>query len=260
MSGRSVVVTGAGKGIGAAVAARLATDGWRVVGVDLDAEALGRAAELAAAVVGDVGEPEVLAQAALAAEAEAPLYGWVNNAGVMGEQRLDQLTPERTAATLRTNLLATIEGCRLAVTAFMREGREGAIVNVSSIHARAGFPGTPVYDATKGAIEALTRQLCAEYGHLGIRVNAVAPGAVLTAMTRRTLEQSDDGEALLAQWASFAPMGRVLAPEDVADPIAFLLSPDARAVNGHVLAVDGGMATRAFAFPPDPDISPEDHR
>jgi NAD(P)-dependent dehydrogenase (short-subunit alcohol dehydrogenase family) len=125
---------------------------------------------------------------------------------------------------------------------------------VSSIHARAAFPGYALYDTCKGAVESLTRYVCVEYGHLGIRCNAVAPGAVLTPAAVRLSEATDDPDAAFAATRDLSPMHRISDPKEIADVVAFLLSPEAIAINGHVLAVDNGMAARAYGFAPAPGI------
>jgi len=250
----AVVVTGAAAGIGRATVVRLAAGGWPVVAVDRDDDALARlAAETTgvAALHGDVADVVVLERAAaLAQERHGRLGAWVNNAAIPTEGPFEHESVERLDRTLAVNLRAPLLGCQVAVRAFLADGAGGAIVNVSSVHARGAIPGWIAYDATKGGIEALTRGVCAELGSRGIRCNAVAPGAVLTEANRRALAAAEDPAALERTWRELSPMGVLVEPADVADAIAYLLSPAARFVNGHVLAVDGGMAARNVALPP----------
>ncbi len=140
--------------------------------------------------------------------------------------------------------------------AFLRLGVAGAIVNISSIHAHGTLPGWVVYAAAKGGVEALTRGVCVEYGQLGIRCNAVAPGAVLTPATRAVLDAAPDPAAVLESWAALSPMRQLLEPADVAAGVAFLLSPEARHLNGHVLRIDAGMSSTGATLPPLEGLEP----
>ncbi|ADB51159.1 SDR family NAD(P)-dependent oxidoreductase [Conexibacter woesei] len=249
---RTVVVTGAAAGIGEATARRLLADGWRVVALDVDSAGLDALAAAAGGalvpLVGDVAEVATLT-AAVETAGDA-LAGWVNNAAVQTNGRFDQESDERIDRTLAVNLRAPLLGCREAVRAFLRLGVGGAIVNISSIHAHGTLPGWIAYAAAKGGVEALTRGVCVEYGQLGIRCNAVAPGAVLTPATRAVLDAAPDPAAVLESWEALSPMRRVLTPEDVAAGVAFLLSPEARHLNGHVLRIDGGMSSAGATLPP----------
>lgn len=254
---RTVVVTGAAAGIGEAIARRLLSDGWRVVALDQDEAGLdalaattGKARDALLTRVGDVSETKTLTDAVAAAGPR--LDGWVNNAAIPTHGRFDQESDERIDRTLAVNLRGPLLGCREAVRAFLRQGAPGAIVNVSSIHAHGTLPGWVAYAAAKGGVEALTRGVCVEYGQLGIRCNAVAPGAVLTQATRAMLDSSPDAAAELGAWERLSPMRQVLEPADVAAGVAFLLSPEARHLNGHVLRIDAGMSsTGATAEPLD---------
>jgi len=167
---------------------------------------------------------------------------------LMGNQDIDDV--------LDVDLRAVVYGVREALRSFLFRSVPGSIVNVSSIHGRSGFPGSGPYDAAKGGVEALTRYVCVEYGHLGIRCNAVAPGAVNTNMST-TVGSADD----LGIWPpskALAPMQRASEPNEVAEAALYLLSDTAIAVNGHVLAIDNGMAARSYAFRPDPKVHFDD--
>lgn len=255
MAAGCVVVTGAGRGIGRAVAAQLVAEGRPVVAVDVDEAALARLGEqvgMLGVVAGDVRDAGTLHAAAALARARGGLRGWVNNAGIVRLAPLHEVTAEDLAAVLGVNLEAVVLGCQVALQAFLADGTPGSLVNISSVHSAAGFPGYALYDTAKGGVDALTRYVCVEYGHLGIRCNAVAPGVVDTAIVPTSGERDPDADRTAAE--ALSPMRRVSTPDEIADAVCFLLSDRAIAINGQVLRVDNGMSARAFGFEPDPDI------
>jgi NAD(P)-dependent dehydrogenase (short-subunit alcohol dehydrogenase family) len=253
MHGRVVVVTGASGGIGASIYSDLRQNGYRVVGVDRSAPPAD-VPEATRWVTGDVADAATMKRAAQAASELGTLSGWVNNAGVIESAPLHLIADERIDATLDTNLRGTLLGMRAALHVFLGDGTAGSIVNMGSIHGRAGFPGTPAYDATKGGIESVTRYAAAEYGHLGIRVNVVAPGAIRTEMLTIAIEEAPDPQQLERNYGALHPLNRLGEPAEVASVVRFLLSDASSFVSGSVIPVDGGAAARVYAFPPHQDV------
>jgi NAD(P)-dependent dehydrogenase (short-subunit alcohol dehydrogenase family) len=255
MRARSVVVTGAAMGIGHAITRALVDDGWHVVAVDLDAEALRTWDDAAAVstVAGDVADPDTSRRAADAAELVAPLLGWVNNAGVEYDQPAHRVNLDLLRRQIDVNLVGTLLGSAEAVRRFMCTG-PGAIVSISSIQGTRGFPGAFVYASTKGGINAMTRQLAVEYAPLGVRVNAVLPGGVRTPMTEAEWAESDDPAMARERDDAMHLRGRLAEPYEIASVVAFLLSDAAAFVNGQEIVVDGGASVRNAVHPADPDI------
>ena len=257
MERSSVVVTGAAHGIGRATAACLAARGYAVVGVDTELAGLERlAAEVPGArfVRGDVRDRTTAEAAAQLASEHGRLSSWVNNAGIVRLSPLHSVADDDIDALLGVNLRAVVLGCRTALQAFLADRTAGSIVNVSSIHARAAFPGYALYDTAKGGVEALTRYVCVEYGHLGIRCNAVAPGAVDTAIVPGSADPGRNRAADLEAARGLSPMHRISTPEEIGEIVAFLLSDAAGSINGQVIGADNGMSARAIQLPPDPTI------
>jgi NAD(P)-dependent dehydrogenase (short-subunit alcohol dehydrogenase family) len=251
------VVTGAGHGIGRSIATHVSRAGRPVVAVDTDAEALAELAgeiDSVATVTGDVRDLDALHSAARLAVELGGLGGWVNNAGIVRLAPLHEVSADDIAEVLGVNLEAVVLGCQVALQSFLADGAPGSIVNISSVHAKSGFPGYAIYDTAKGGVEALTRYVCVEYGHLGIRCNAVAPGVVDTAIVPRAADPTRDIAADLEAARALSPMRRISAPVEIAYVVDFLLSQQATSINGQVLGVDNGMSARSASFAPNPSI------
>lgn len=230
-----VLVTGATRGIGRAIAGRLVAGGRRVIGVYRRDEAAARAAQDALGA-GFCGVRFDGLAAALAGT--GTLAGVVFNAGVVLRGAFTELEVagvDPVTAQLEEDLGAPLRLCR----ALLREGRLAAgssLVFVGSNAARRGLAGMVAYSAAKAGLEGATRALARELGPQGIRVNAVAPGVIRTDMTR------DFGDAGYAAYAAEVPLGRVGEAEDVAPAVEFLLGDGARYITGQVLDIDGGWA------------------
>src|SRR4051794_24609148 len=239
LQGRRAVITGGASGIGRATCQRFAGEGARVAVVDIDGAA---AAKVASEIDGLSFEVDVRDTAALAAAVDAAAAGVggldavFNNAGVGRISRLHEYDPAEFQRVVDVNLVGVWNGIRACVP-HMLAGGGGAIVNTSSISGVRPSPGEGPYAAAKAAIAALTQSAALEYAPRGIRVNAVAPGAIRSAMTTPLLGLGE-WERI---WTDRTPLGRVGDPEDIAAVVVFLCSALARYITGQVLVVDGGM-------------------
>lgn len=244
LRGKSVLVTGSARGIGRAIAGRLAEEGCAVGVLDRDgAAAEAAAAELrsagasACALACDLRDGGAVAEAVAACErALGPLYALVNNAG--WDRAVDFV--ESDAAFWRelvdVNLYGPLHATRAVLPGLLARG-EGRVVSIASDAGRVGSSGESVYAACKGGIIAFSRSLAREVARKGVTVNCVSPGPTDTAL----LAGIDPSGRLQQALARAIPMGRVGRPEDLSGAVAFLLSADAAYITGQVLSVSGGL-------------------
>ncbi len=247
MENSTVLITGAGIGIGAGTAHAFARAGHRVIVTDIldkegeavaaDIESGGGAAEYRRLDVTDTGKVEGVVSDVQ--DRYGPLNAVVANAGIAYRVSLEELTDDKWDHTHEVDLKGVMRVCRAAAPA-MREAGRGSMIAVSSIMGAAyGWDEHVQYSAAKAGVVGLVRGLAVELARDGIRVNGVAPGYIRTAQALS--EKHSLGPEGLAKAAEFIPLGRVGEPEEIADVIVFLASEAARYLTGQVLVVDGGL-------------------
>ena len=246
-----IIITGGASGLGLATAQRIASEGGKLVLVDLKQEALDKAvteldsSDEVLTVAADVSrEDEVRKYVKATMDKFGRIDGFFNNAGIEGKQNLtEDFGADEFHKVVSVNLDGVFFGMA-EVFRIMREQGSGCIVNTASVGGIRGVGNQSGYAASKHGVVGLTRNSAVEYGQYGVQINAIAPGAIMTPMVENSLRQmgGDNWEAAGAEFVSVNPMKRFGKPEEVAALAAFLLSGDAGFINGTCIEIDGGQS------------------
>lgn len=251
LDGKVGVITGAAMGIGKASAVALASDGAKVVISDID-DTTGQAtvkeiiqaggqAIFQHADVGVTSDIEHLIKAAVDQWGRLDIL--VNNAAQAISGSVVDITEEDWNRVLNINLTSVWRGMKFAIPHMIQAGA-GSIINISSVQSLLGFKGWSAYAAAKGAINALTQQSAVEYASYNIRVNAIAPGTIMTPMNERIFATTPDPQKLIDSWNNLHALGRFGQPNEVGSVVAFLASDDSSFITGSVIPVDGGATIK----------------
>jgi len=251
---RAAIVTGAARGLGHGIAARLVGDGWAVALVDQSEDVLSTAAALAdeahiaRGYVLDVSNPDAcITTVATIVRDLGTVTGLVNNAGIGGPSTLVHLTePDAFRRVLDVNLLGPFHMARAVVPQMQGAGQGGSIVNITSILGQQGEAGTGPYSASKGGLGLLGQTMAMELARDAIRVNSIAPGNMLTVMHEEHVQWLAENQGIsydeaLTQVRDAVPLGRHGTAEDIANTAAWLLSADSSYVTGQTIGVNGGV-------------------
>jgi NAD(P)-dependent dehydrogenase (short-subunit alcohol dehydrogenase family) len=248
LEGKRTIVTGAGAGIGEAIARRFVAAGARVIIADIDlanaesvAQALGDAAIAHKVDVRSAEEMDALVRRAI--DEWGGLDVMVNNAGIGVAATTPETTEEDWDRVLDVCLKGTFLGMKYAIPA-IRDAGGGSITNISSIAATVGIRDRAAYSAAKGGVLALTRAAAMDHIEEGVRINCIVPGTVDTPWVQRITEGYDDPEAARAAMKARQPHGRLVSPEEIAAMAVYLSSDDAGSIVGAAMVVDGGMTAR----------------
>lgn len=247
LTGKVAIVTGARRGIGRAIALRLAKGGAKIVVTDISKEDCQRVVDEiqqlgsdGLALKLDVTDQENIKEVIrITKETFGKIDILINNAGIFIQEELDKMEIQSIERELDINLKGAIL-CIKNIISEMKQQNYGKIVSVASIAGFVGFDISSVYCATKGGLIAMTKELATELGQYKINVNAVAPGVIATDMTKNILSNEEAKKALLSK----IPYGRVGEPEDIANAVAFLASDEAEYITGHTVVVDGGWIAK----------------
>lgn len=247
LAGKVAAVTGAARGIGDAIAARLLEEGARVFSLDLNPPDEARPG--VTYLTADVTDPNSVAAAFATIDRETGRIDiLINNAGVQRVALAENMTPADWHLVVNTHLTAMYLCCAEAIRRMRAQGTGGAIVSIASTAAIVGIPGRGPYSAAKAGIESLTRVYATEGAAAGIRVNAVAPGSTRT----KLIEQGLKDGSIRGEWqVERIPMGRLAEPHEIADPVVYLASDRASYITGQTLVVDGGWTVQGMVHVAD---------
>jgi NAD(P)-dependent dehydrogenase (short-subunit alcohol dehydrogenase family) len=250
LQNKVIIITGSGRGIGAAAAELCAQNGAKVVVSDINDEwgkkvvdkIRGQGFEASYCHVNVANEEEVAALVKFAVDTYGKLDGFVNNAATIVVKKVTEITAEEWNHVISVNLTGVFYGCKHSIRQFQKQGKGGSIVNIGSISAVVGLYEQPVYCASKGGIFQLSRQIAIEFAKENIRCNVIGPGSVEGEFVQIYLDGQVDPKAAAERQMASHPMGRFATPFEVAETIMFMLSDRSSFVTGANLMVDGGYS------------------